>query len=48
MNPQWLTVTLVRMIELVFCFLASPSGGREIGRAIFDRIGLWGGAGKRK
>ena len=48
MNPHWLTVLMVRVIVLSLSFLASPSGGREIGRNILSQIGLRGGGRGRK
>jgi hypothetical protein len=48
MNPSWLTLQLVKLIFSVLCFLASPTGGRDIGRDILRQIGLRGSSRKGK
>lgn len=40
MKLHWLTVHLISVVFTVLEFLASPTGGRDIGRDILQRIGL--------
>ncbi|WP_305986274.1 hypothetical protein [Roseibium sp. MMSF_3544] len=48
MSPHHFASHLVSAVIIVLEFLASPMGGREIGRDLLERLGLRGNARKRK
>lgn len=48
MNSSSLMIQLANIVLSVLEFLASPTGGRDIGRDILQKIGLRGGGGERK
>ncbi|WP_428646338.1 hypothetical protein [Roseibium sp.] len=43
MNPSSVMIQLANIVLSVLEFLASPTGGRDIGRDILERIGLRSG-----
>ncbi len=47
MNVSSLGALLINALLHVLEFLASPSGGRDIGREILRNLGLRGGSGRR-
>jgi len=47
MSPSPLMSPLADIVLSILEFLASPTGGRDIGRAFLHRIGLRGGKGKK-
>jgi hypothetical protein len=44
----WLTGPLLTVVLSTLEFFASPTGGRDIGRALLRHVGLRGGNGKTK
>ncbi|WP_420338328.1 hypothetical protein [Roseibium sp.] len=48
MKLFWLTGPLLTVVLTILEFFASPTGGRDIGRAILRHVGLRGGNGKTK
>lgn len=48
MSPSSLMIQLANIVLSVLEFLASPTGGRDIGRDILHQIGLRGGLKKKK
>jgi hypothetical protein len=48
MSPHNIVSHLANVAIAVLEFLASPTGGRDIGRALLERLGLRGSARKRK
>ncbi len=48
MSPSSLMIQLANIVLSVLEFLASPTGGRDIGRDILHQIGLRGGHKKKK
>ena len=48
MSPSSLMIQLANIVLSVLEFLASPTGGRDIGRDILHQIGLRGGREKKK
>ena len=48
MSPSSLMIQLANIVLSVLEFLASPTGGRDIGRDILHQIGLRGGRKQKK
>ncbi|MEE4010477.1 MULTISPECIES: hypothetical protein [Roseibium] len=48
MSPSSLMIQLANIVLSVLEFLASPTGGRDIGRDILQDLGLRGGRKKKK
>ncbi|MBO6856576.1 hypothetical protein [Roseibium sp.] len=48
MSPSSMMIQLANIVLSVLEFLASPTGGRDIGRDILHQIGLRGGRKKKK
>ncbi|MES0807896.1 hypothetical protein ABLO27_00335 [Roseibium sp. SCPC15] len=48
MNPHWLFLQFANVVLSVLEFLSSPTGGRDIGRDLLEKIGLRDGGRKRK
>ncbi|MEM5584613.1 MULTISPECIES: hypothetical protein [unclassified Roseibium] len=48
MSPSSLMIQLANIVLSVLEFLASPTGGRDIGRGFLHQIGLRGGSRKKK
>ncbi len=48
MSPHWLTLQIGNLLLAILSFLASPTGGREIGNALLQKIGLRGSGRKRR
>jgi len=40
MSPHSLTLQLLKTGFSILCFLASPTGGRNVGRGFLEMIGL--------
>ncbi|MES0879776.1 hypothetical protein [Roseibium sp. SCP14] len=48
MNLHWLFLQFANVVVSVLDFLSSPTGGRDIGRDLLEKIGLRGSGRPRK